>query len=101
MTTTITSIGIAIVRLGLSYSWVDLVFNLYYISPRYLIKITKLKDGTLKINPNSNELGRSAYVCKNLECIQTLIKKKKLKSALKYTDFEMIAKIEQELLKLV
>ncbi len=66
-----------------------------------LIKITKLKDGTLKINPNSNELGRSAYVCKNLDCIQVLIKKKKLKSALKYSDFETITKIEQELLKLV
>ena len=66
-----------------------------------LIKITKLKDGTLKINPNSNELGRSAYVCKNSDCIQTLIKKKKLKSALKYSNFEEIAKIEKELLELV
>ncbi len=66
-----------------------------------LIKITKLKDGTLKINPSSNELGRSAYVCKNIDCIKTLIKKKKLKSALKCSNFEMIEKIEQELLNLV
>ena len=35
-----------------------------------LIKITKLTDGTLKINPNSKELGRSVYVCKNPECIK-------------------------------
>lgn len=48
-----------------------------------LIKITKLADGTLKINPNSTELGRSAYVCKNAECIKNFIKKKKLKVALK------------------
>ena len=34
-----------------------------------LIKITKLADGTLKINPNSKELGRSVYVCKNSECM--------------------------------
>ena len=63
-----------------------------------LIKITKLTDGTLKINPNSKELGRSVYVCKNSECIKIFIKKKKLKTALKYTNMEEISKIE-ELLK--
>ena len=42
-----------------------------------LIKITKLPDGVLKINPNSKELGRSIYVCKNEECI-SLIKKKRV-----------------------
>ena len=63
-----------------------------------LIKITKLADGTLKINPNSKELGRSVYVCKNSECIKTLIKKKKIKTALKYSNMEEIAKAE-ELLK--
>ena len=63
-----------------------------------LIKITKLIDGTLKINPNSKELGRSVYVCKNSECIKIFIKKKKLKTALKYSNMEEISKIE-ELLK--
>ena len=63
-----------------------------------LIKITKLADGTLKINPNPKELGRSVYVCKNSECIKTLIKKKKIKTALKYSNMEEIAKAE-ELLK--
>ncbi len=66
-----------------------------------LIKITKLQDNTLKINPKSNELGRSAYVCKNQECIIKLIKKKRLKNALKTTNMEEIAHIEQELLKLI
>ena len=50
-----------------------------------LIKITKLGDGTLKINPTSKELGRSVYVCKNFDCIKTFIKKKKIKTALKYS----------------
>ena len=63
-----------------------------------LIKITKLANGTLKINPNSKEFGRSVYVCKNSECIKNLIKKKKLKTALKYSNMEEIARIE-ELLK--
>lgn len=65
-----------------------------------LIKITKLDNGTLKINPNSKELGRSAYVCLNIECIKTLIRKKRLKGALKFNNFEEISKVEQELLKM-
>ena len=68
------------------------------INRNELIKITKLTDGTLKINPNSKELGRSVYVCKNSECIKTFIKKKKLKTALKYSNLEEISRIE-ELLK--
>ena len=68
------------------------------INRNELIKITKLPDGTLKINPNSKELGRSVYVCKNPECIKIFIKKKKLKTALKYSNMEEIARIE-ELLK--
>lgn len=66
-----------------------------------LIKITKLIDGTLKINPSSKELGRSVYVCKNSECVKILIKKKKLKTALKYSNMDEILRIEEELKKLV
>ena len=51
-----------------------------------LIKITKLQNDKIKINPNSKEIGRSVYVCANLECIKIFIKKKKLKTALKYYD---------------
>ena len=62
-----------------------------------LIKITKLPNGFLKINPDSKELGRSIYVCKNEECIKVLIKKKKLKTALKYSNMEEISRVEEEL----
>ncbi len=65
-----------------------------------LIKITKLQNGTLKINPNSKELGRSVYVCKNIDCIRLLIKKKGIKSALKYNNNEEIEKIEKELMNI-
>lgn len=68
-------------------------FNL--INRRELIKITKLKDGTLKINPSKYELGRSVYVCKNVECIKQLIKKKRLKIALKYSNMDEILKVEE------
>jgi len=65
-----------------------------------MIKITKLPNG-LKINPTSKELGRSLYVCKNIDCIRNLIKRKKIKNALKYSNMEEIKKIENQLLKLV
>lgn len=68
-------------------------FNL--INRNELIKITKLKDGTLKVNPSKYELGRSIYVCKNEECIKQLIKKKKLKTALKYSNMDEILKVEE------
>ena len=45
-----------------------------------LIKITRLTDGTLKINPTSKEIGRSVYVCKNPECIKNFIKRKRLRA---------------------
>ena len=67
------------------------------INRNELIKITKLQNGTLKINPNNKELGRSVYVCKNSECIKVFIKKKRLKTALKSTNMEENAKIENEL----
>lgn len=66
-----------------------------------LIKITKLQNGLLKINPTPKELGRSLYVCKNENCIKNLIKKKKIKNILKYSNLDEITKIEEELKKLI
>ena len=65
-----------------------------------LIKITKLSDGTLKINPSSKELGKSVYVCKNAECIKNFIKRKRLRT-LKINSLETVAKIEEELKAMV
>ena len=65
-----------------------------------LIKITKLPDGTLKINPNSKELGRSVYVCKNPECIKNFIKKKRLKNSLKSSNIIENEKVETYLKEL-
>ena len=62
----------------------------------FMIKITKLHD-KLKINPKSNELGRSMYICKNPECIKLAIKKKRIKSALKFSNGTEIARVENEL----
>ena len=70
-------------------------FNL--INRNELIKITKLKDGTLKVNPSKYELGRSIYVCKNEECIKNLIKTKGIKRGLKFSDGEIIKETEEKL----
>ena len=64
------------------------------INRNELIKITKLQNGQLVINPSSKELGRSVYVCKNVECIKQFIKKKKLKTALKSTNIAENERIE-------
>ncbi len=58
------------------------------------IKIT-LSNGKLFINPNSKVLGRSLYVCLSPDCIKTLIKKKRLYSALKFKNFDEISHVEK------
>lgn len=65
-----------------------------------MIKITKLEN-KLKINPTSKELGRSMYVCKDINCIKNIIKRKKIKTALKFYNQEEITRIEQELLSMI
>ncbi len=50
-----------------------------------LIKITKEHiSGNIIIQPNSKIFGRSAYLCYNQKCIDTALKKDRLKKALKY-----------------
>ena len=64
-----------------------------------MIKITKLSNDLLKLNPASKELGRSVYVCKNPDCIKKFIKKKMIKTALKYSNQAEIERVEAELIK--
>ncbi len=63
------------------------------------IKIT-LSNGKLYINPTSKILGRSMYICPDMKCIKTVIKKKRMYSALKYKNFDEISKLEEKLIKL-
>lgn len=49
-----------------------------------LIRITKdSKTNEIKLNYNNNIHGRSAYICKNMECLETALKKKKIEHSLK------------------
>jgi len=49
-----------------------------------MIRIMKLYDtGEIIINPKSMHFGRSFYICYNIECINKILKKKKLQKILK------------------
>lgn len=59
------------------------VFCKTYKSKEDLIRITKSVDGSIKINNDCNVEGRSVYICKNTECIQNALKRKKIEGSLK------------------
>lgn len=48
-----------------------------------LIKITRSKNGEVRVMPDSKFTGRSVYLCKNNECIEKAFKKGKLFKILK------------------
>lgn len=48
-----------------------------------LIKITRSKNGEVRIMPDSKFTGRSVYICPNSECIEKAFKKGKLFKILK------------------
>ena len=62
-----------------------------------MIKITRIED-ELIINPDSKKFGRSAYVCKNEECIKKMIKSKGIKRNLKFNNDNVIKQIEDKIL---
>ncbi len=43
-----------------------------------LIRISKNKNGNIQVDENKNMQGRGAYICKNIDCLETAIKKRKL-----------------------
>ncbi len=67
---------------------------------KQMIKITKTQNGEIIINPNSKQIGRSCYVCKNSECLKIFIKKKRLQKSLGVKDIKMVEEIENSLKKL-
>lgn len=60
-----------------------------------LIKIVKNKEGVIDFDFKYNKEGRGVYICKNANCIRTVLKKKLLNKALKQNiDDEIYCKIE-------
>ena len=65
-----------------------------------MIRIMRLYDtGEIIINPTSIHFGRSFYICYNIECINKILKKKKLQKIIKREVpakiIEYLEKVEQ------
>lgn len=51
-----------------------------------IAKVPRIGDGksfVLIVNPNNYQLGRSAYICKKINCIEEALKKKKIAKMLR------------------
>lgn len=46
-------------------------------APAELLAVTRLKSGEIRINPNHEFFGRSAYICRNKACLEKARKNKK------------------------
>lgn len=47
-----------------------------------LIRIVKNKDGIITIDETGKQEGRGAYICNNIECLEKVVKSKRLERAL-------------------
>lgn len=47
-----------------------------------LLRIVKSNDGTIHIDLSGKKSGRGAYICKNKECLEKVIKSKRLAKSL-------------------
>ena len=47
-----------------------------------LIRIVKNKDGIITIDETGKQEGRGAYICNNLDCLEKVVKSKRLERAL-------------------
>ncbi len=43
-----------------------------------LLRIVKSKDGIIEVDPTGKKNGRGAYICNNEECLNKIIKSKRL-----------------------
>lgn len=47
-----------------------------------LIRIVKNKDGIITIDETGKQEGRGAYICNNIDCLEKVVKSKRLERAL-------------------
>ena len=59
-----------------------------------LIRIVKNKQGKINVDFEQKQDGRGAYICKNEECLNKMVKSKKLNRSFKQEiDFEVYEKL--------
>lgn len=63
-----------------------------------MIKITRYENHLI-VEPDSKTMGRSAYVCKNDECIKKMVKSKGIKRSLKFNNDVVIKQTEEKIIQ--
>ena len=48
-----------------------------------LLRIVKMSDGSVKVDSTGKSEGRGSYICHDIECLEKLIKSKRLNKVLK------------------
>lgn len=61
------------------------------------MRVVRTPTSTVEVDPTGKRAGRGAYVCRNVSCVQTAIKTKRLERTLKAS---VPAEVAQELLRL-
>lgn len=63
-----------------------------------MIKITRYENHLI-VEPDSKTMGRSAYICKNDECIKKMVKSKGIKRSLKFNNDVIIKQTEEKIIQ--
>lgn len=64
-----------------------------------LLRIVKSKDGVIEVDPTGKKNGRGAYICKNEECLNKVIKTNRLSRIFETTiDPEVYENIRGEII---
>lgn len=63
-----------------------------------MIKITRYENHLI-VEPDSKTMGRSAYICKNDECIKKMVKSKGIKRNLKFNNDVVIKQTEEKIIQ--
>ncbi len=63
---------------------------------RQLVRVVKDKEGNVFVDPTGKKNGRGAYVCKNEQCLKTMVKQRSFNKAFKMNIDENVYKAIEE-----
>ena len=68
---------------------------------REMIRIVKSPEGEFSVDFTGKKSGRGAYICKNIECLNTAVKQRRLeKSFICHKDISVYEQLKEEFAKL-
>lgn len=67
-------------------------------SKQALIRIVKMKDGEISLDPTGKKAGRGSYICKKTDCLKKAVKAHRLEKSFECTiPEEVLLSLEEEL----